>query len=52
MRVPLNVGLWFNTFWSIDLMDLHFPEDPNKRRCCTDRVSSVNTGFCHDHGYA
>ncbi len=21
-------------------------------RCCTDRVSSVNTGFCHDHGYA
>ena len=22
------------------------------RRCCTDRVSSVNTGFCHDHGYA
>ena len=21
MRVPLNVGLWFNTFWSIDLMD-------------------------------
>lgn len=30
MRVPLNVGLWFNTFWSIDLMDLHFPEDPNK----------------------
>ena len=26
MRVPLNVGLWFNTFWSIDLMDLHFPE--------------------------
>ena len=24
----------------------------HKRRCCTDRVSSVNTGFCHDHGYA
>ena len=23
-----------------------------ERRCCTDRVSSVNTGFCHDHGYA
>ena len=23
-----------------------------KGRCCTDRVSSVNTGFCHDHGYA
>ena len=22
------------------------------RRCCTDRVSSVNIGFCHDHGYA
>ena len=24
----------------------------DSRRCCTDRVSSVNTGFCHDHGYA
>ena len=23
-----------------------------KRRCCTDRVSSVNAAFCHDHGYA
>ena len=25
---------------------------PIDGRCCTDRVSSVNTGFCHDHGYA
>ena len=37
------------------------PQDPETvirkitgsiRRCCTDRVSSVNTSFCHDHGYA
>ena len=27
-------------------------DDAHAGRCCTDRVSSVNTGFCHDHGYA
>ena len=31
---------------------LHFIEGGLVWRCCTDRVSSVNTGFCHDHGYA
>ena len=29
-----------------------FPGATPRRRCCTDRVSSVNTGFYHDHGYA
>ena len=30
----------------------HHMKDATTWRCCTDRVSSVNTGFCHDHGYA
>ena len=35
-----------------DLLKLYIYGYLNRGRCCTDRVSSVNTGFCHDHGYA
>ena len=36
IRIVVVFNLWLYLRW----------------RCCTDRVSSVNTGFCHDHGYA
>ena len=55
-REGISQGVYYK--WSKDFMEAgkrRLAGDTARaatRRCCTDRVSSVNTGFCHDHGYA